>query len=122
VRDIGPAVAASIRAFFDNDDNRGVLARLRAAGVDPRGEPPAATEQPLAGKTFVLTGTLATFSRDAAREAIEALGAKVSGTVSRKTSFVVAGAEPGSKLERARELGVPILDEQAFRELLDRRD
>jgi DNA ligase (NAD+) len=123
VRDIGPAVAASIRAFFDNADNRDVLARLRAAGVDPRGMPAAAMveEQPLAGKTFVLTGTLGTYSRDAAREAIEALGAKVSGTVSKKTSFVVAGADPGSKLEKARELDVPILDEDAFRDLLNAR-
>lgn len=123
VRDIGPAVAASIRAFFDNADNREVVARLRAAGVDPRGTPAtvAAGEQPLAGKTFVLTGTLATYSRDAAREAIEALGAKVSGTVSKKTSFVVAGADPGSKLDKARELGVPILDEDGLREMLNAR-
>ena len=123
VRDIGPAVAASIRAFFDNPDNRDVVARLRAAGVDPRGEPAEAAggEAPLAGKTFVLTGTLHALSRDAARAAIEALGGKVSGTVSRKTSFVVAGADPGSKLDKARELGVPILDEEAFRELLAAR-
>ena len=123
VRDIGPAVAASIRAFFDNADNREVVARLRAAGVDPRSNPATvpAGEQPLAGKTFVLTGTLATYSRDAAREAIEALGAKVSGTVSKKTSFVVAGADPGSKLDKARELGVTVIDEDGLRELLNAR-
>ncbi len=121
VKDVGPVVAASIRAFFEQPHNREVVEQLRAAGITwPETEGAAAvTEpQPLAGKTFVLTGTLPTLSRDEAKALIEAAGGKVAGSVSKKTHYVIAGEEAGSKLDRARELGVPVLDETALQELL----
>ena len=127
VNDVGPVVAASIHTFFAQPHNREVVQQLRAAGVHwPEHEGTAAAggeggEQavlPLAGKTFVLTGTLPTLSRDEAKELIEAAGGKVAGSVSKKTHCVVAGEEAGSKLDRARELGVPVLDEEGLRALL----
>ncbi len=121
VNDVGPVVAQSIRTFFDQAHNREVVEQLRAAGVTwPEGEGSAASTapQPLAGKTFVLTGTLPTLTRDDAKERIEAAGGKVSGSVSKKTDFVVAGSEAGSKLDKARELGRPVLDEAALLALL----
>jgi DNA ligase (NAD+) len=124
VEDVGPVVAASVRDFFDAPQNRALVDRLRAAGVnfgsetDRHAAAPAVGGAPLAGKTFVLTGTLPSMSREDARAAIEARGGKVSGSVSRKTAFLVAGAEPGSKLDKARELGIPVLDEEALRRLL----
>ncbi|MBI1872643.1 MAG: NAD-dependent DNA ligase LigA [Acidobacteria bacterium] len=129
VPDIGPVVASTLRAYLDEPGNRGLIDRLRAAGVNMTTAQPApsfvegsaAGGSALQGKTFVLTGTLAGTSREEATAAIEARGGKVSGSVSRKTSFVVAGDEPGSKLEKARELGVPILDEEAFRQLIMER-
>ncbi len=122
VEDIGPVVAASVREHFDEPRNRDLLARLRAAGVRTVGgeAPRRAAASPLSGKTFVLTGTLSSLSRDDATVAIEAAGGRVTGSVSRKTDFVVAGAEPGSKLEKARSLGVAILDEQQFLALVGR--
>jgi DNA ligase (NAD+) len=122
VNEIGPVVAASVREYFDEPRNRELVARLREAGVKTVGKkaPAAETGGALAGKAFVLTGTLDAMSRDAAAAAIEALGGKVTGSVSRKTSYVVVGADPGSKLEKARELGVTILDEPAFLELIGR--
>ncbi|QTD47022.1 NAD-dependent DNA ligase LigA [Ottowia testudinis] len=117
--DVGPVVAESIHTFFQQAHNREVVDQLRAAGITwPEGEPAAAALLPLAGKTFVLTGTLPTLSRDEARELLEAQGAKVSGSVSKKTHYVVAGNEAGSKLDKARELGVPVIDEDAMRALL----
>jgi DNA ligase (NAD+) len=120
VPDIGPVVAASIRAFAEEPRNCDLLARLKAAGVDPVSQAPPPTDEPgpLAGKTAVLTGTLASMSRDAAAAALEGLGARVAGSVSKKTSFVVAGSDAGSKLEKARTLGVDILDEEAFLALI----
>ena len=121
VNDVGPVVAQSIRTFFDQPHNREVVEQLRAAGVQwPEGEGSAASAalQPLAGKTFVLTGTLPTLSRDDAKERIEAAGGKVSGSVSKKTDYVVAGSEAGSKLDKARELGRPVLDEAGLLALL----
>jgi DNA ligase (NAD+) len=119
VPDVGPVVAQSIRTFFDQEHNREVVEQLRACGVTwTEGEPSAAANQPLAGKTFVITGTLPTLSRDEARDLLEAAGAKVAGSVSKKTHYLVAGAEAGSKLDKARELGVPVLDEAALRVLL----
>jgi DNA ligase (NAD+) len=119
VNDVGPVVARSIRAFFEQPHNVEVVERLRAAGVHwPRIEA-AVGPQPLAGKTVVLTGTLPTLTRDEARALIEAAGGKVAGSVSRKTDCVVAGAEAGSKLDKARELGVPVLDEAGLQRLLD---
>ena len=121
VADVGPIVAQSIRTFFDQTHNREVVEQLRACGVQwQEGEPSAAATLPLVGQTFVLTGTLPTLSRDQAKEQLEALGAKVAGSVSKKTHYVVAGAEAGSKLDKAQELGVPVLDEAALLALLDR--
>ncbi|KAF1022529.1 MAG: DNA ligase [Paracidovorax wautersii] len=115
VNDVGPIVALSIRTFFDQAHNREVVEQLRACGVQwPEHEPVAPQALPLAGLTFVLTGTLPTLSREDAKERLEALGAKVAGSVSKKTSFVVAGEEAGSKLTKAQELGIPVLDEQGL--------
>jgi DNA ligase (NAD+) len=120
VRDVGPVVAQSIRTFFDQPHNREVVEQLRAAGVHwPEGEGSASDgPRPLLGKTLVLTGTLPTLSRDEAKAMIEAAGGKVAGSVSKKTHYVVAGAEAGSKLAKAEELGVPVLDEAGLRALL----
>jgi DNA ligase (NAD+) len=121
VPDIGPVVAAAIRAFFQEPHNQTVIARLRSAGVRwPEGEVKRAIEEPLAGKTFVLTGTLESLARDEASDRLRALGAKVGGNVSRKTDYVVAGRDPGSKLDKARELGVTVLDEAELLTLLER--
>jgi len=119
VEDVGPVVARSIRTFFDQPHNREVVEQLRACGVHWTEGPPAErTPQPLSGKTFVLTGTLPTLSREEAKALLEAAGAKVSGSVSKKTDYVVAGAEAGSKLDKARELGVAVIDEAQMRALL----
>jgi DNA ligase (NAD+) len=119
VPDVGPVVAASIARFFAEPHNREVVEQLRAAGVQwEEGAPSAAAHAPLAGKTFVLTGTLPSLTREEAKELIEARGGKVAGSVSKKTHYVVAGAEAGSKLEKAQELGLSILDESQLKELL----
>lgn len=121
VPDVGPIVAQSIRHFFDQPHHRELVAQLQAAGIhwpEVAGQASDAP-RPLLGKTLVLTGTLPTWSRDEAKERIEAAGGKVSGSVSKKTHFVVAGEEAGSKLDKARELGVPVIDEVGLRELLD---
>ena len=113
-------VAQSIHTFFAQPHNLEVIAQLRAAGVHwPEHEPAAVAVLPLTGKTFVLTGTLPTLAREDAKAMIEAAGGKVSGSVSKKTDYVVAGAEAGSKLAKAQELGVAILDETQLRALLD---
>ena len=119
VEDIGPVVAQSIRTFFDQDHNREVVQALRAAGVRwPEHEAAERVPKTLAGKTFVLTGTLPTLTREEATDLLEAAGAKVAGSVSRKTDYVVAGDEAGSKLEKARALGVAVLDEAGLRALV----
>ena len=119
VNDIGPVVARSVRDFLDEPRNRELLARLRVAGVNTESSAPEpAGAQTLAGKAFVLTGTLATMTREEAEAKIEALGGKVSGSVSRKTAYLVVGADPGSKFDKATELGVPILEEDEFRMLI----
>lgn len=119
VPDVGPIVAQSIHTFFQQAHNREVVEQLRACGLRwEEGEPSPAAQLPLAGKTFVLTGTLPTLSRDEAKEMLEAAGAKVAGSVSKKTDYVVAGAEAGSKLDKARELGIAVLDEAGLRSLL----
>ena len=120
VTDVGPVVAGSIAAFFREPHNREVLSALRAAGVTWSEEMPKARGAgQLAGKTFVLTGTLAGMTRDEAREHIQARGGRVSGSVSKKTDYVVAGAEPGSKYDKAVGLKVAILDEAGLRRLLE---
>ena len=121
VPDVGPVVAASIRTFAEEPRNRELVAKLAAAGVNMttrQPDPIQSTRGPLAGKTFVLTGTLETMTREEAEEAIDRLGGKVSGSVSRKTSYLVVGADAGSKLEKARELGVTTLTESEFRALI----
>jgi DNA ligase (NAD+) len=121
VPEVGPVVAQSIAAFFGEPHNREVIAQLRAAGVHwPEHAPASGRNLPLSGKTFVLTGTLPSMGREEAKALLEAQGAKVSGSVSKKTDYVVAGAEAGSKLDKARELGVPVLDEAGMVALLAR--
>ncbi len=120
VEGVGPVIAASIRAFFANPDNAALVERLRERGVrvaEERSEP--TRPQTLAGLTFVLTGALSGFTRDEAGSALKELGAKVSGSVSKKTSFVVAGDDAGSKYDKAMALGVPVLDEDALVRLLE---
>ena len=122
VGDVGPVVAHSLRTFFDQPHNREVVAQLRACGLRwEEGAPLARPPTPLSGKTLVITGTLPTLSRDQAKDLIEAAGGKVAGSVSKKTHYLLAGAEAGSKLDKARELGVVVLDEDALKELLDGR-
>ena len=112
VPDIGPIVAARIWHFFAEPHNREVIAALRANGLNwPEGAPQRASEGPLAGKSVVLTGGLAAMSRDEAGARLEALGAKISGSVSKKTAIVVAGEAAGSKLAKALELGIETWDE-----------
>jgi DNA ligase (NAD+) len=119
VRDVGPVVAASLASFLRQPHNRAVIEQLRARGLRwEERAPTAAAPGALAGKIFVLTGTLAGMSRDDAKERLLALGAKVAGSVSTKTDYVVAGDAAGSKLEKARQLGVPVLDEAQLMEML----
>jgi DNA ligase (NAD+) len=124
VNDVGPVVAQSIHTFFAQPHNREVVEQLRACGIRWEENDGTAdhSPRPLAGKTFVLTGTLPTLTRDEAKDMIEAAGGKVSGSVSKKTHFVVAGAEAGSKLDKAQELGVAILDEEGLKSLLANHD
>ena len=122
VSDVGPIVARSIQTFFAQAHNREVLEQLRAAGItwaEGAGAQAQLGPRPLLGKTLVLTGSLPTLSRDAAKDLIEAAGGKVSGSVSKKTHFVVAGEEAGSKLDKARELGLVVLDEAGLLALLN---
>ncbi len=119
VRDVGPIVAQSIKNFFAEEHNQSVILKLRAAGIVwPETEGKQVATGHLVGKTFVLTGTLPNLSRDSAKELVEAAGGKVSGSVSKKTDYVIAGSEAGSKLDKAQELGLTILDEAGLLELL----
>ncbi len=121
VPEVGPVVAESIAHFFGEAHNRKVIEALIAAGVHwPEGETQRTGELPLAGKTFVLTGTLPTLTREEAKALIEAQGGKVVGSVSKSTDYVVVGSDPGSKFTKARELGITMLDEAQLRELLAR--
>jgi DNA ligase (NAD+) len=120
VADVGPIVALSLRTFFDQAHNREVVEQLRSCGVTwVEGEPSLAAMLALAGKTFVITGTLPTLGREELKEMLEAAGAKVAGSVSKKTHYLVAGSEAGSKLDKARELEIPILDEAGVLALLN---
>jgi DNA ligase (NAD+) len=125
VNDVGPVVAHSVRSFFDQPHHREIVEQLRAVGIvweETEGTAAALPEtsgiEGVTGRTFVLTGTLPTLTRDAAKELIEAAGGKVTGSVSKKTNYVVAGSEAGSKLDKANELGVTVLDEAALIALL----
>jgi DNA ligase (NAD+) len=120
VADVGPIVAKSIRTFFEQPHNREVVEQLRACGLTwEEGAPAAVAPRPLSGKTFVITGTLPSLSRDDAKDRIEAAGGKVAGSVSKKTDYVVAGTEAGSKLVKAQDLGVAVIDEASLLALLD---
>jgi DNA ligase (NAD+) len=115
VQDVGPVVAQEVYEFFASEDHRQVIADLMQQGVRwDDVQRPRSENQPLAGLTFVITGTMDSLSREAAQEALQALGAKVSGSVSKKTSFLIAGAEAGSKLQKAESLGIKVLDEPAL--------
>jgi len=119
--EFGPAVAKSVLDFFASASGKKILQRLRRLRIQPRSEKVSAkksAELPLVGKTFVLTGTLPSMTREEATEKIEALGGHVTGSVSRRTDYVLAGSEPGSKLEKAKEFGIRVLDEAAFRKML----
>jgi DNA ligase (NAD+) len=121
VPDVGPIVASRIRSFFDESHNRDVIEALQRHGVhwkesEPKQSP---ANGPLAGKTFVLTGTLPTMTRDEAKQRIQAMGGKVTGSVSKKTSYVVFGEQPGSKLAKAQDLGVETIDESGLNSLLE---
>jgi DNA ligase (NAD+) len=121
--DVGPVLAASIARFFAEPHNREGIEQLRAAGVHWTEGPPRVAQSaagPLHGLTFVLTGTLPAMSRDDAKALIEDAGGKVSGSVSKKTDYLVAGADAGSKLAKAVELGIAVLDEAGLRQLLER--
>jgi len=121
VTEVGPVVAQSVLDFFASPSGKKILRRMNELGIQPKSEKVSAkkaAELPLAGKTFVLTGTLPSMTREEATEKIEALGGHVTGSVSKKTDYVLAGAEPGSKFEKAKELGVKIINEAAFRKML----
>jgi DNA ligase (NAD+) len=125
VPDVGPVVAKAVRAFLDEPANAALIDRLAAAGVrmeDEAAEGPSVADMPLAGQTFVITGTLDAMSREDAADAIVRLGGKVSGSISRKTTGLVVGRDAGSKLEKARALGVRELDEAAFLALIMKRE
>ncbi|MBV9613250.1 MAG: NAD-dependent DNA ligase LigA, partial [Acidobacteriaceae bacterium] len=112
--EIGPKVADAIRQFFDEKRNRDLIERLRAAGLRFTAPKQAKQKGALTGLTFVLTGTLPTLKREEAKERIEAAGGKVAGSVSSKTNFLVAGEDAGSKLDKAKELEIPVLDEDGL--------
>jgi DNA ligase (NAD+) len=124
VPDVGPVVAQSIAHFFTEPHNRKVVEDLSAAGVHAeRMEAlPPDSAGPVSGRSFVLTGTLAGLTREEAKSRIEAQGGRVMGSVSKKTDYVVAGADPGSKHEKAQKLGVEVLDEAGFLKLLGEKD
>jgi len=121
VHGVGETIARSVRAFFDDPTNRALIKRLEDVGVVTAEPETDAGPQPLAGKTFVLTGTLTTLTRDAAREAIERRGGRVIGSVSKTTDYVVVGESPGGKADDARRLGVTMLDEKEFLALVEER-
>jgi DNA ligase (NAD+) len=116
VNEVGPRIAESIRQFFEEPRNQALVKRLEEHGLTMSGKK-RQRGTALAGKTFVITGTLANHSRDAAKKLIEDAGGKVSGSVSKKTDYVVAGEDPGSKLDKARELGVKVIGEKEMEEL-----
>ena len=115
---VGPKIAQSVRAYFDDEDNRRIVEKLRSAGVRLAEERAAREEGPLHGLTFVVTGTLSTLTREEAEERIRELGGSAAASVSRKTDYVVVGESPGSKAQRAQELGTKTLSEEEFLALL----
>jgi DNA ligase (NAD+) len=121
LQNIGPQVAQSVRSFFDRRENRDLIKRLRLLGVNCRGMGKPAAGSVFSGKTFVLTGGLSRYTREQASAFIEERGGHVSGSVSKKTSYVVAGEEPGSKLDKAKELGVKVLTEEEFEKMVEKK-
>lgn len=119
VDEIGEVMADSILAFFADPKNIASIEKLRAAGVNFTAQEADESDLRFAGKTFVLTGTLPTYKREEAKEIIERMGGKVSGSVSKKTDYVLAGAEAGSKLDKANALGVTVIDEEKFKQMAD---
>jgi DNA ligase (NAD+) len=122
IEGFGPNMARSVRAYFDRPENRALVDRLKESGINTRGLPKKALAGNLSGKTFVLTGSLVAYTREQASAEIERRGGKVSSSVSKKTDFVVAGSEAGSKLEKAEKLGVKVIDEAAFAAILREED
>ncbi len=120
VKEIGPEISASLASYFREESNRRVIAQLRELGltITEQARPASPQSLPLNGKTFVFTGGLDHFSRDEAKLLVERLGGTVSSSVSKRTSFVVAGHEPGSKLDQAQKLGIAVLSEQGFTDLV----
>jgi DNA ligase (NAD+) len=118
VPEVGPVIAASIAHFFGEQENREVLRKLREAGVSPQAGKPVETRAGIAGKTFVFTGALERFKREDAEEKVRQLGGRATSSVSKNTDFVVAGEDAGSKLQKARDLGVPVLTESEFEEMI----
>ena len=122
IEGFGPNMAKSVRSWFDRPENRALVERLRGRGVAMAGMPKQAAAGGLSGKSFVLTGTLEKYTREQASAEIERRGGKVSSSVSKKTDFVVAGSEAGSKLGKAQKLGVKVIDEEAFTKMLEGAD
>jgi DNA ligase (NAD+) len=121
VTEVGPVVAESVLSFFASATGKKILQRLKQLRIEPKSKKVSekeAADLPLAGKTFVLTGTLPSMTREEATHKIETLGGHVTGSVSKKTDYVLAGAEPGSKFEKAKELGIRVLDEAEFRKMV----
>jgi DNA ligase (NAD+) len=118
IHEIGPSISKSVKRFFSEKHNIKLIERLKTAGLTLSSEPKELKSDIFAGKSFVLTGTLSSMSREAAKEIIQEHGGKVTGTVSKKTDFVVAGEAPGSKFTDAQKLGIAILTEEQFQELI----
>jgi DNA ligase (NAD+) len=114
VEGIGPRIAESVRAYFRDEGKRAIIEKLRAAGVNMEQRRPKRVEGPLTGQTFVFTGTMASMPRSRAEALVKSLGAEATGSVTRKVTLVVAGADPGSKLQKAEGYGITVLDEEAF--------
>ncbi|HIE48129.1 TPA: NAD-dependent DNA ligase LigA, partial [Candidatus Bipolaricaulota bacterium] len=119
IPEIGPRIAQSIVDFFASQGNRRLIEELKAVGIDPRAQRPP-EKGPLAGKAFLFTGRLSGMTRQEAKRLVESLGGKVASSVSRKVDYVVVGEDPGSKLDRARALGITTLSEEEFKELVGR--
>jgi DNA ligase (NAD+) len=119
VHEVGDATAKSVAEFFADPDSRAMVERLQEAGVKPKASDAAPQSDKLAGKTFVFTGALTLFTRDDAEKRVKQAGGRASGSVSKSTSYVVAGENAGSKLAKAQELGVPVLTEQEFLDILE---
>ncbi len=122
INEIGGIMAESLVKFFASEQTKDLISRLKEVGVNIKGNKQELVNDFLSGKTFVLTGTLSTFTRNEAMAIIESLGGKVASTVSKKTTYLVAGEEAGSKLTKATELGIPILSEEEFRKMVENKE